>query len=303
MRLYDKHGAVLFENLDNEGNRPEVDRGQLRQILLDSLPDGVIRWDHELNTVVALPDNRFQLCFKNGVRENVDLVIGADGAWSRIRPLLSDVRPTYSGVSFFELHFQDVDRRHPEIAKLIGHGLTFALGDSKALIGHRDAGSHVGIYAGLRVPEDWVAQGGVDLSSSKSAKQSLADQFDGWSDSLLQTILRSDDHIAPRPIHALPVGHRWTHRPGLTLIGDAAHLMSPFSGEGANLAMLDATDLAHALASSLNWDAAIQQFEEKMFARAAIAAAGAKQGIDETFSDNGLEHALQHSLQHHTSAS
>jgi 2-polyprenyl-6-methoxyphenol hydroxylase-like FAD-dependent oxidoreductase len=283
-RIYDKYGKLLFEDTSNEGDRPEVDRPQLRQMLLDSLPEGAVHWHHKLIAAKPQDDGSFELAFENGVRETFDLVVGADGAWSRIRRLVSDARPVYSGVMFVELHFDDVDTKYPEIASLVGHGMMFALGDSKAMLGHRDAGAHVTIGLGLRVPEDWVA----------AARNSLAANFDGWSENLLRAIHQSDGQPRLWPIYALPIGHKWEHRPGVTLLGDAAHLMSPFSGEGANLAMLDAADLALELASAgRDWDGAIQRFESKMIARAALAAVVARDAMNQTFSENGLSLTLQ----------
>jgi 2-polyprenyl-6-methoxyphenol hydroxylase-like FAD-dependent oxidoreductase len=176
--------------------------------------------------------------------------------------------------------------------------LTFFVGESKALIGHRDADAHLGIYAALRAPEDWIEKGGLDMSSPDAMKNSLAAHFSGWSESLLELIHRSGDRMTPRAIHALPVGHRWEHQPGVTLLGDAAHLMSPFGGDGANLAMQDGADLALALAGEEDWRAAVQGYENAMFARAELSAAAARDAIDQVFSEDGLAHILQ-SMQEH----
>ena len=292
-RIYDKHGTLHFADTDVSGkDRPEVDRGHLRQMLLDSLPPGVIHWGHELSAIEPHDDAPCDLVFRNGDRQQFDLIVGADGAWSRVRPLLSPARPIYSGIVFVEFGLDDADTRHPELSRLIGRGLTFAIGDSKALIGHRDANAHLGIYAALRAPEDWIEQGGFDTSSPKAMRNSLAAHYTGWSNDLLALIHQSDGTMTPRPIHALPVGHRWQHRPGITLLGDAAHLMSPFGGDGANFAMQDAAELAHALTTEGDWRAAIQGYEEAMFARAEPAAAGAWKAIQEVFSEDGLAHSV-----------
>jgi len=300
-RVYDKHGKLLLIDDDVTGqNRPEVDRGQLRQMLLDSLPADVFRWDHELSSIQQQPqDNgRYQLVFRNGASEKFDLVVGADGAWSRVRPLVSEAQPIYSGVAFVELGIDDADARHPELARLVGRGLTFFVGESKALIGHRDSNAHLGVYATLRAPEDWIEKGGLDISSPDAMRTSLAAHFDGWSERLLELIYRSGDRITPRAIHALPVGHRWEHRPGVTLLGDAAHLMSPFGGDGANLAMQDAADLALALAGAEDWRAAVPRYEDAMFARAEPSAVTARDAIDQVISEDGLSHILQAMQEH-----
>jgi 2-polyprenyl-6-methoxyphenol hydroxylase-like FAD-dependent oxidoreductase len=291
VRIYDKHGTLLFLDESNAGDRPEVNRAQLRQILLDSLPADVIRWSHELAAAEIDSDEISELSFRNGHVERFDLVVGADGAWSRIRPLVSEARPEYSGVMWVELHFDDADQRYPEIAALVGHGMIFALGDRKALIGHRDAGSHITISAAVQSATNNIAE-------KVTTRAELAAFFEGWSPKLLQTIHRCEQPLIPRSIHALPLGHSWPHRRGVTLIGDAAHLMSPFSGEGANLAMLDAAELARALVATSDWNAAVQPFESKMFPRAAAAAAGAGEALEDAFSDDGLVHMLKLMQQH-----
>ncbi len=302
-RIYDKHGALMFVDTNVAGqDRPEVDRGQLRQMLLDSLPPDLIRWNHQLSAVEPRNDGCMELLFPSGERAQFDLIIGADGTWSRIRPLVSDARPAYSGVMFVELGIAEADTRHPRLAQLIGRGLMFALGDSKAIIGHRNANAHLGIYAAMRVPEDWIKASGLDWSSNSAVAASLMTCFHDWSPDLLQLIAAgssSGGRIEPRPIYALPVGHRWEHRDGVTLLGDAAHVMSPFGGDGANLAMQDAADLALALCATKDWKAAVREYETMMWSRASAAASGAAEAIDDVFSEDGLAHTVQVMREHH----
>jgi hypothetical protein len=91
-------------------------------------------------------------------------------------------------VAFVELGIDDADARQLELARLVGRGLTFFVGESKALIGHRDANAHLGLYATLRAPEDWIEKGGLDISSPAAMKTSLAGHFDGWAERLLELI-------------------------------------------------------------------------------------------------------------------
>lgn len=297
-RLYDKAGTLVFADSDEEGDRPEIDRSHLRQILLDSLVPDVVRWGHKLQSVSPRPDGAYDVAFANGTTETFDLVVGADGTWSRVRPLVSPEKPVYSGVTMIEFGLDDVDAQHPKLAALVGRGKIFAAADCKAIIAQRNSNSHFRCYAGLRVPEGWIGEGHINFSTPESARQGLLEQFGDWAPSLRELIVRCNDHIMPRPIYALPIGHRWENRVGITLLGDAAHVMSPFSGEGANLAMLDGADLAVALSSGAHWKEAVREYEEKMFPRAAEAALGSAQAINEAISPDGLARFLEHMQGH-----
>jgi 2-polyprenyl-6-methoxyphenol hydroxylase-like FAD-dependent oxidoreductase len=291
-RLYDKHGKVCLLDEDVTGkDRPEVDRGHLRQMLLDSLPEGMVRWGARATGIEPGADGTCDVIFPDGLRETYDVVVGADGTWSKVRPVLSDAQPIYSGVLFIEMGIDDVDRRYPDSAKIAGRGLTFALGDSKALAIHRNANAHIGFYAAFRKPADWFEAEGLNRLSPQDLRERLAAEFEGWSEDLLNFIHRSGDHVAARGIYGLPVGHRWTHRPGVTLLGDAAHVMSPFGGDGANFAMLDAADLADTLLRE-DWRDALPAYEEGICARAEGPAAGANGAIQEVFAPDGLEHMV-----------
>ncbi|MEV0150459.1 MULTISPECIES: FAD-dependent monooxygenase [unclassified Nonomuraea] len=96
----------------------------------------------------------------------------------------------------------------------------------------------------------------------------LREAFSGWSPPMLQMITDNDGPYVDRPLFALPVAHAWEHTPSVTLLGDAAHLMPPL-GVGANLAMLDACELALALAGSATVGEAVGVYEKTMLPRAA----------------------------------
>ena len=297
-RLYDKHGTLLFA--DDEaaaGERPEVDRTALRAILLASLPPETIRWNHELAQVTPRADGSYDLVFQGRQAGPFDLVVGADGAWSRVRPLLSAYRPQYSGLTFIEFGIDEVDTHHPEIARFVGRGKTDVQGEGKGLIVQRNGHAHLRGYAIFRVPADWAAST-FDFATPAAARARLIHEFRGWAPKILQLIAASNDLIVPRPIHALPIGHHWPHRRGVTLLGDAAHVMSPFGGEGVNAAMLDAAELARRLSEQADWDAAVEAYEAEMFVRIVEPAHGAAEAAATELSHLGLELSLAHLKSH-----
>ena len=283
MRILDKTGTVRWED-SGDDTRPEVDRGVLRSILLQSLPANCIHWGSKVTQVVKREGGRHEVQLANGETFTTALLIGADGAWSKVRPMLSDAQPIYLGVSFIETHLLDVDARHPESAALVGRGSMFALSEGKGLITHRDGDGRITVYIALKTPEQWMTSSEIDFRDMKAAKLQLLNHFADWDDSLRTLIAESDTEFVPRPIYTLPVGHRWERIPGVTLLGDAAHLMSPFAGEGANLAMLDGAELAEELLAHPNdVETALASYEEASFPRSEAKAAEANSNLAVSF--------------------
>ncbi|MEY9962745.1 2-polyprenyl-6-methoxyphenol hydroxylase-like FAD-dependent oxidoreductase [Streptacidiphilus sp. MAP12-16] len=302
MRILDKHAVVRLEELDEgDGERPEVDRGQLRDLLLDSLPDGTVRWGTKVTGARPLGDGRHEVALADGSSFTTDLLVGADGAWSRIRPLVSDAVPLYSGLSAVELDFPDADARHPESAAVVGGGMLFALGEGRGFLAHRETDGSLHVYATFYAPEDWIT--GIDFTDTEAAKAVVLEHFADWDKSLQALIADADGTPVPRRIHALPVGHRWDRVPGVTLLGDAAHLMSPFAGEGANLAMLDGAELGTAIATHRgDTEAALAAYEQALFPRSQAAAAESADNLVVCFSDDAPQGLLDQFTRNHAQA-
>ncbi|MGW3364969.1 FAD-dependent oxidoreductase [Streptosporangium canum] len=302
MRILDADGTVLRDWQPRPGDQanPEIDRGQLRDLLLGPLE---VQWGRGVTEVVPGTRDGVLVRFADGRQETFDLVIGADGAWSRVRPAISSATPHYTGVTLVETSLDDVDTRHPDLARLIGDGSIAVYGVNRALVAQRNSGGHVKVYAQFRAPLDWHTNldrhmglnrradldagmeagtdAGLDLADVEAVRSSLLALFDGWAAPVLD-LLRHGTAFVHRPLYVLPVSHTWVHVPGVTLLGDAAHLMPPL-GVGANLAMLEGAELAESVAAAPgpgDLDGVVRAFEEQMWARAGRWAKITMAGLD-----------------------
>ncbi|KAK5989031.1 Flavin-dependent monooxygenase-like protein [Cladobotryum mycophilum] len=251
------------------GGRPEIDRVKLRQILMDSLPQGTIKWGHRLREV---EDNT--LIFDSTTASGFDLVVGADGAWSKIRKAIApELQPVYSDCAMFDLRIPDAKTTAPDVYKLVNRGSLFGSADGQRLALQQIGDGSIQVYAAVvRQNPEWMKPElcGYNTEDLNETKMALAKEFADWSPQLRQAFDLAQGNPIARSLFRLPVGSRWENRKGFTLIGDAAHLMTPHSGEGVNQALEDAMILARAILRAKNKDELDQQvhgFEEDMFSR------------------------------------
>ncbi|GAA1337403.1 NAD(P)/FAD-dependent oxidoreductase [Actinocatenispora thailandica] len=281
MRILSPDGTVLRDwkpRPDDRAN-PEIDRGHLRDLLRGPLD---VQWGRGVTQVV--PAGRGALVhFADGRQEGFDLVVGADGAWSRTRPAVSPVTPRYTGITSVETTLDDVDARHPDLAQLIGDGSVAVYGENRSVVAQRNSDGRATVHAQFRAPLNWHAH--LDLTDPEAVRSSLLTRFDGWATPILDLLHRGSSFVH-RPLHVLPASHTWTHVPGVTLLGDAAHLMPPL-GAGANLAMLEGAELAEVIvADPADLDEAVGTFEERMWARAGRWATITTAGLERLVSPN-----------------
>jgi 2-polyprenyl-6-methoxyphenol hydroxylase-like FAD-dependent oxidoreductase len=261
--LADRYGKTYFEHKDVDTGKPEVDRKALRKILLDSVPPESIRWGHKLIGV-----EEGMLHFEHGSESGWDLIVGADGAWSKVRPMLTHLSPFYSGVTGIEMRCRDIDTKHPKLSEMVGRGSLFVFGedDGRSIMSQRQGEGGIRTYTFMTKPISWVKDCGIDSKDPAVVRSVLLEEYKDWAPELKKLIETCDDDVELRVLYMLPVGLRWPPRPGFALIGDAAHLMTVFAGEGVNVALLDALELAESIIKHPNDLAtAVVEHKEKVF--------------------------------------
>ncbi len=271
LRIVDKNATIFLDddiNAKVELSRPEIDRGPLRKILLDSLQPDTVVWNSHLVSLVPI-NNGWKLECQNGSSALADIVIAADGANSKIRPLITPIRPFYSGITVVEGTVYNSETTAPHIHKLLNGGKIFALCDEKTLIVSAKGDGSLVFYTGCKTDEYWFRTSRIDFTDKAQVLAWFQREFSGWSSLWLELFDNSDSHFMPRPQYCMPLDQHWEALPNLTMIGDAAHLMPPYAGEGVNMAMLDALELSEYLTNSAFPDiqTAIAQYEKQMYER------------------------------------
>ncbi len=283
-----KDGTVIFEeDAEGEGGRPEIDRGELCDIILEQIDKEHIKYGYDFESLERLANNKVAVSFTNGEVEHFDLVVGADGAFSKVRPYLSTVDLDYTGISMVEINIDDVKNNYPELAAYNKNGKAMALGGSQALLAQLNGDGRIKVYVSYRAPKEQLDTY-KQLSLSELKAQLLSD-FDGWHEDLKAYIHAMSDDVLFRRIYKLPIGFNWKHDAQLTLLGDAAHLMSPFAGEGVNTALYDAYIFVEALKKYDDFDEAISYYEQQMLSHAQERAQESQDNLELMFAPDAAQ--------------
>lgn len=274
LRVVDKTGTIVLDEHAREAHethRPEIDRGPLQQLLQDSLAPGTLVWDRQL--IRMTPQNEgWSLSFAKGENAYADLVIGADGANSKIRPYVTPLKPLYAGITIVEGVVCAAEANGTSLSELVKGGKVFVLGnDGKSLIISAKGDGSLVFYTGCRMPENWVKDSQIDFFNKEAVKTWFRETFADWDPGWVELIKMAKAPFIPRPQYYMPLDQDWATLATVTLLGDAAHLMPPYAGEGVNMAMLDALELSECLCNRAftNTHSAIEAYERQMRKRAA----------------------------------
>ncbi|WP_426278756.1 FAD-dependent oxidoreductase [Chryseobacterium sp. S-02] len=291
--FFSDHEGKPEENFGHQHFRPEIDRGTLRKILLESLQPETVVWDSYFISMEK-QDKGWLLHFKNNTTAYADIVIACDGANSKIRPYLTDTKPFYTGITMLEGNILQAKESAPKINALLKGGKIMAFGNKKNLLMGQKGNGDIGFYASFKTEENWAANCGLDYTDKAQILEWYKNYYPEWNSIWLELFENVETPFIPRPIYCIPFDQSWKTQPNLTLIGDAAHVMPPFAGEGVNMAMLDALELSEYLTSDQyrTLEEAISVYETQMRKRAAIIAKESLDNGELMHAENALENML-----------
>lgn len=295
--VMDKHAHVLLDehgSVNGEISRPEIDRGPLQRILSDSLRPDTIVWNSHLVSLTP-QSGSWRLEFDNGSFASTDILIAADGANSKVRPYLTPIKPFYSGVMVVEGAVHDSETASPKMHHLLKGGKIFAFGDEKSLIVSSKGDGSLVFYTGGKAEEQWNRESGIDFGDKAQVLSWFQEEYSGWDNVWQELFENATPPFVPRPQYCMPLDQTWEARPNLTMLGDAAHLMPPFAGEGVNMAMLDALELSECLTGEDFPDtySAIAAYEKQMRVRAAEIGATTLESTAALHSSEAISYLLQ----------
>jgi len=291
--FFSDHETQQREEVHDKPSNPEIDRGALRKILLESLQPDTVVWDSHFVSMEKQNDG-WLLHFKNGASADADLVVAADGANSRIRPYITDIKAFYTGIIMLEININNAANATPHIYALLNGGKVMAFGNGRNMLGGQKGDGGLGFYASFKANENWVTANGLDYADKAQLLNWFKKEYYEWSSIWYELFENAATPVIPRSIYCMPLDQTWETLPNVTMLGDAAHVMPPFAGEGANTAMFDALELSECLTSGeySTLQEAIASYEAAMRKRAALAAKQSLENGERMHSEGALDKML-----------
>lgn len=270
-KMADMYGTITSDEMPDETNaysRPEIDRNDLRKIMLENLSENTVVWDSHLSKIEKL-ESQYYLAFKNGSSATADFVIVANGGRSNARKFVTDQEPQLSGTYIIQGEISNPDRDYPEFKLKYGDGNMMAMGEQKMFYTHtlRDGSIHFGVS--FKADENWILNHKIDFEDDAAVIAFLNETFENWHDDY-KRFFNTSTEFSGLPLRLFSLEESWKEHSNITLVGDAAHLMPPFAGEGVNMGLMDAYQLTENLTNGEfeTIQDAISDYEQKMFAYA-----------------------------------
>ena len=268
--------ATRNPTLENKFDNPEINRNALRKMLLGSLKNDTVVWDRK-SIGLEQENGKWLLHFENKPTALADSIIVSNGGMSKIRNFVSDNEVEETGTFIIQGDIPEPETNCPEFYKLCNNNRLMTAHQGNLLVANPFNNGMLTYGVIFKKPEEWNNGKGLDFKDTKSVSEFLTNRFSNWSNEYKE-LIRSTTFFVGLTIKIFPLDKKpWkSNRPlPITLIGDTAHLMPPFAGQGVNIGLMDALILSENLTNGKfgTIQSAIDDYEQRMFVYATEAQA------------------------------
>lgn len=261
-RIADTNGNII--QIIPSSDNPEIDRNDLRRILLRSLQPETVVWNRKF-VFLEEQNETFQIHFENAITETADLVIGANGIMSNLRKKVTEIPARYTGTVAITGEIANYETRCLHFKKICEKDKIIVRDKHVFFLSQPKANSELYYYVCFQQPESWVKENNINFKDNEQVCELVNNLLANWND-VYKELIAATDEFTLLPLRQVPL-ENWQPHKHITLIGDAAHGMPPYAGVGVNTGLLDALYLSENLTNEKfhNIQAAIDNYEEKMF--------------------------------------
>lgn len=256
-------------------DNPEINRNNLKKMLLESLASDTVVWDSKL-IMLEEQNGKWMLHFENKPTATADFVIVANGGMSKVRDFVTDADVEYTGTFIIQGDIPDPEKNCRAFFQLCNCNILMAAHQGNLFVANPRNDDLLSYSVFFSATEEWIDNNDLNFQDNKNIVGLLTKRLSGWDERYVQAI-RATSFFVGLPTRKLPLEKAWkTNRPlPITLIGDTAHLMPPFAGQGVNTGLLDAFILSENLTNGKfkTIQEAIDDYENKMFVYATAAQA------------------------------